>query len=296
MTTLRDNTSKSGTASFAEDWRSTPFFPLFVPANRPERFEKAVRAGCGAIIADLEDAVADDEKQTAREMLVRALQSTLFPIPVIVRINGIESDHFEQDIQALADLPVATVMLPKAEDGPHLETLRQQLKSDTGLIGLVETPKGIAEARVLALQCDRLAFGSIDFASSIRAEHTRDALHAARSELVLASALAGIPQPLDGVTVEVDAADTIEDDARYSASLGFGGKLLIHPAQVVPGRSGFAPAREAVEKARQMLASTGGNAGRFEGRMVDKPVILQAQRMIQIFERIEAQNAELAGD
>jgi len=227
--------------------------PLFVPADRPDRFAKAAAAGADAVILDLEDAVAPGGKDAAREALASAADVLAqLRCPLLVRINAAGTPLHDDDLRAVACLPIAGVMLPKAEDAAVIKTVAQA--SGRPVVALVESARGLAAARDLARAADRIAFGSIDFATDLGCAHVRDALLAGRSELVIASRLAGRPPPLDGVTTMYKDPAPVEDDARYAGSLGFGGKLLIHPAQIAPasrplprtwpGRCGFLrPAR-----------------------------------------------------
>jgi citrate lyase subunit beta / citryl-CoA lyase len=249
--------------------------PLFVPASRPERFEKAARSGADAIILDLEDAVAPEAKAEARA----ALASGFTDMPVLVRINGEGTPWHEDDIVAVAAQPFAAMIVPKAELGGALaETVRE---SAIPIVPLIETARGLAQAREIAALpgIARLVFGSIDFSADLGCAHTRDALLAARSELVLASRLAGLPAPVDGVTTVIDDADVIGSDARYGLELGFGGKLAIHPRQVEAIRAGFAPQPAEIEWARKVLAS-GDGAVAVDGAMVDEPVRMRARSII----------------
>ena len=124
-----------------------------------------------------------------------------------------------------------------------------------------------------------LAFGSIDFCADLGCAHTRAALSAARCEIVLASRLAGIGAPLDGVTTAIDDAAAIESDARHARELGFGGKLLIHPRQVAPALAGLMPDAAEIEWARRVVAAADG-ASRVDGAMVDAPVRLRAEAIL----------------
>ncbi len=256
-----------------------PFLPLFVPGNRPDRFAKAALAGADAIIIDLEDAVAAGAKQVARAALVAGLQAPL-PCPVWIRINAVDTADHAADLAALAGLGFAGVMLPKAETAADIAVLRGKLPAGCVVIALIESAAGLAASRPIAAAADRIAFGSIDYAGSIGASHRREALLAARSELVLVAALAGKPAPIDGVTTAVSDAALIEDDAAYGAMLGFGGKLLIHPKQIAPAVRGFAPGADDVAEARRLIGAVGANAAQFEGRMVDLPVLNAARRLI----------------
>lgn len=251
------------------------FAPLFVPANRPERFAKAAASGADAIILDLEDAVARDAKDAARA----ALSASFTSLPVLVRINAVGTPWFSQDIAAIAALPaVAGVMLPKAE-ATSIATLAGQ--TDRAVVALIESARGLADARIVAAHpaVTRLAFGSIDYAADIGSAHTRETLLFARCEIVLASRLAGLVAPLDGVTTVIDDAGVTEAEARYARDLGFGGKLCIHPKQIAPTLAGFAPTEAEIAWARKVIAS-GDGAANVDGAMIDEPVRIRARRIL----------------
>lgn len=254
--------------------------PLFIPATRPDRVAKAVAAGAQALILDLEDAIAPADKPAARAALSEAVAQAPAGLPLIVRINAETSPEHSDDLAAVAALPLRAVMLPKSETPEQLARVRKQ--GGHPVIALVETARGLAAAPALAEACARLAFGSIDFAADLGMAHERAALDPARFALVMASRLAGIAPPLDGVSVTLKEPDPIESDARHAAALGFGGKLLIHPAQIAPAARGFAPSQERIDWARRILAALGTEGGVtvVDGTMVDAPVIKQAQQIL----------------
>lgn len=249
--------------------------PLFVPANRPERFEKAADAGVDAVILDLEDAVAADAKDAARA----ALRSGFASVPVLVRVNGLGTPWHAADLAALAGHDFSGVMVPKAEASEAFTSLCRA--SPVPVIALVESARGLADARRIAGTANvaRIAFGSIDFCADLGCAHIREALLAARSELVLASRLAGLVAPVDGVTTSIEDASAIAADARHARDLGFGGKLAIHPRQLAPIRAGFAPDEAEVVWARKVLAS-GDGAAAVDGAMVDEPVRIRARAIL----------------
>jgi citrate lyase subunit beta/citryl-CoA lyase len=255
----------------------TAVTPLFVPGNRPERFAKAAAAGADAVIIDLEDAVAPEEKEAARRA---AAGVALEGIEVLVRINAAGTPWHAEDLAALASARIAGIILPKAEDPATLAAIRAALGDGRAVIALVESARGIAAARELARGAARLAFGSIDFAADLGCAHTRNALLIARLELVLASRLAGIAAPIDGVTATINDDTLTEADARHAAELGFGGKLCIHPRQVAPALRGFAPDAEEVEWARKVIAAGGEGAVAVGGMMIDAPVRIRAERIL----------------
>lgn len=255
--------------------------PLFVPADRPERFAKAFAAGADAVLIDLEDAVPPEGKAPARAALAAARDAiAAAPCPVLVRVNAAGTPWHAGDLAVAAALPLAGIVLPKAESAAAVTAAARA--SGCAVVALVESAAGLAAARDTARAAARLAFGSIDFAADLGCAHTREALLAARAELVLASRLAGLAGPLDGVTAAYGDAAAVADDARHAARLGFAGKLLIHPAQVAPARAGFAPgAEERAWAERVLAASPQGGAVAVDVAMVDAPVRLRAEAIMR---------------
>ncbi|TLH50089.1 CoA ester lyase [Mycolicibacterium aubagnense] len=257
---------------------------LFVPGDRPERFTKA--AGCGAdqIILDLEDAVAPALKALARRHVRDWLAGGGAGI---VRVNGFDTRWCTDDLAMVAEYG-CPVMLPKAD----AETLRS-LALDVPVIALIETARGVLGAagvcRVPGVV--RVAFGSIDLSAEIGTPpDDYVALNTARSALVLASAAAGLPAPIDGVTVDVRDTAAVRKDAVAAARLGFGGKLCVHPNQVSVVNEGFSPSDAQVAHARAVVAAAGaGGAGLLDGKMVDRPVLEHARRLLSRAERVASE-------
>ncbi len=251
---------------------STALTWLFVPGDRPERFGKAAAAGADEVVLDLEDAVAAPDKDAARSHVARWL-----------RTGGrgwvrIDSDA---DLAAIADAPgLAGVMVPKAEDPARLGAIAARLPADAGLVALVETALGLHRVDELVRVADRIAFGAIDFALDIDAHEADDTLLYARSRLVLASRVAGLPAPVDGVSAETRDPAAVLAAARRSRGLGFGGKLCIHPSQLAPVAEAFAPTAEEIDWARRVLAAAAGaGAVSVDGMMIDRPVLARAGRI-----------------
>ncbi|GGG41719.1 HpcH/HpaI aldolase/citrate lyase family protein [Chelatococcus composti] len=252
--------------------------PLFVPADRPERFAKAAASGAGAIIVDLEDAVAPDAKAGARANLGHL---PVDACPVLVRINSRASGWFEDDLAAVAASAAHGVVLPKAEEAADIAALRA-LGEARAIVPLIETARGLAQlSSVLAAPgVTAAAFGSLDLALDLGCEHTWEALLMARSELVLRSRLVGLPAPVDGVTTALDE-ESAAADARRAAALGFGGKLAIHPRQVAPIQAAFRPSEADIVWARRVIAATRtGAAVRLDGAMIDAPLVARARRIL----------------
>lgn len=253
---------------------------LFVPGDRPERFDKACAAGADAVIVDLEDAVAPARKTAARASVAAWLSPAQ---PVLLRINSADSEWFAQDLE-LCTLPgVAGVVLPKSEQLADLQRLAA-IRAGLAVLPLIETAQGFDHARQLASVpgVQRLLFGSIDFQLDLGIEDDDEALLYFRSQLVLASRLAGIQAPVDGVTTALDNPEQLRADTLRARRLGFAGKLCIHPAQVAAVNLHFSPSSDEQAWARRVLAAAEaaqGAAVALDGKMIDRPVILRAQRI-----------------
>lgn len=257
---------------------------LFVPGNRPERFEKAWNSGADVVILDLEDAVPCEQKQMALESVISWLSPDH---PVYVRVNGPETEWFSRDIAYLLKPGVAGVVLPKVEDKGQIVQLVERLPEHLPVIPAIETALGVWNVMDIAKgpQVSRIAFGSVDFQLDTGIRGEGDALLYTRSKLVLASRIAGILPPVDGVTTALDDMALLQSDVHRARDLGFGGKLCIHPKQIADVNKGFMPTEQEVTWARAILIAIkemGEGAIRLNGQLVDRPVIDRAKKMVEL--------------
>lgn len=259
---------------------------LFVPASRPDRYERALASGADAVIIDLEDAVAPADKAAARDSLRQWLQARRGDASgVVLRINALGTPWHGEDF-ALCALPaVASVMLPKAERADAMNAVAA-LRPALHVIALIESALGVANARALAALpvVQRLAFGNLDLALDLGLRgHGEDDLAPYRAEVVMASRLAGLPAPIDGVTAAIDDDERLRTDLQRARRLGFGAKLCIHPRQVPVVHLGLAPGEAELEWARRVVQAAGsaeGAAVAIDGTMVDTPVLLRARAIL----------------
>ncbi|MFG1780477.1 HpcH/HpaI aldolase/citrate lyase family protein [Micromonospora sp. NPDC049048] len=255
---------------------------LFVPGTQEPRFAKAHSAGASQVIVDWEDAVDPRDKDGARETTARWLASSP---PTWVRVNAASTEWYESDVAALERLDgLAGVVVPKAEDPGVLQHVGDRLARP--VMALVESARGLDRARELARTpaVVAIAFGSLDFAHDLHCAPTDRALLAARSELVLASRLGDLVPPIDGVTANVQDPQAAAADARLARELGFGGKLCIHPRQIAPVRTAFAPSESELSWARAVLAAAADTRGAVlgpDGEMIDRPVIERAHAILE---------------
>jgi citrate lyase subunit beta / citryl-CoA lyase len=259
-----------------------PIAPLFVPASRPERFEKAAASGADAIIIDLEDAVDPHGKDAARTAIQRHCIDTL---PVYIRVNAAGTPWHADDVEALKDVPLAGIVLPKAESADSVTQLRRKFGREIPVLPLIESACGM-EARQAVLSAPGVfcaIFGSLDYGLDMGCLPDWEPLLPARMSLVQTSRSLGLAAPIDGVTTDIRNLSMVAADAGKARDHGFGGKLAIHPAQVGPILNAFEPGEEQVAWAGRVIEAvrSGGAVCIVDGAMVDAPVIKKAQQILQ---------------
>lgn len=261
---------------------------LFVPGDRPERFIKALASAADAVVVDLEDAVAPQAKQAAREALARLLARGSDLERIVIRTNDEATPWFEDDLGVLREGGARTVMLPKAERLSTIERVRSACPG-IAVLPLVESARGVLAAEALAGGDGvmRLAFGTVDYALDMDLQGELAAtvgLDAAAARLALASRAAGLLPPVAGVTVAIDDDAQLRADMERARAHGFAAKLCIHPKQIAPLHALLAPSAEELAWAQRVLAAAeaaGAAAVQLDGRMVDRPVIERARRLVQ---------------
>jgi citrate lyase subunit beta/citryl-CoA lyase len=261
---------------------------LFVPGNRPERFDKALASGADAVVLDLEDAVATRAKGEARDAISRWATAATQPERdrVLVRIDDSAADAFADDLRLLRDAKLSSAMLPKADSADPIRRLTETVPG-ARVLALIESANGIAKAHAVASNpaVVRLAFGTLDFALDLDLDITdsNEALTYAASRLVLASRIAGLDQPVAGVTPQINDEDRLLSDWTWARRHGFGAKLCIHPRQIATVHRALSPSPQELEWASRVLAADAASPGaaQLDGRMIDRPVVLKAQRTLQ---------------
>lgn len=263
---------------------------LFVPASRPDRYEKALASAADAVIIDLEDAVPTAEKETALEALIAALNNGLSR-PIHIRINAADSAWFERDLEALAGLSanarasLVGIIVPKAESPSDLMRVRAAQGEDGGeLIALIESAVGVAAVRDLAAVegMTRFAVGAADLSFDLDVEIRSSTIDWVYASLVVESRLAGLVGPLASPPFEIKDLDLVKQEAVRLRGLGATAQLCIHPTQLAPIHEGFAPSEESRIWAQNVIdaAQQTDGAAQVDGQMIDKPVRERAERIL----------------
>ncbi len=274
---------------------------LYVPGDSARKIEKAVALEADAIILDLEDGVAMNQKQAARATIAHALATLDFGARErIVRVNAMQSGLVEEELHATVEAHPDAYLLPKVEDAQTLQLLDHLLEQAEArhgwprrsirLLAMIETALGIMNLRAICTATPRLnalVFGAEDYVASTGALRTRAGWETfyARSALVAAAGAYGL-DAIDGVFVDYLDSAGLEADSAAARGLGFGGRTVIHPAQVAVANAAFTPTPAEVAQAQQLVESfaqhqrEGKGAFTFAGKMVDMPVLRSAQRIL----------------
>lgn len=283
---------------------------LFAPGNHPRRVEKAFTLDADAVILDLEDACPVEEKVATRNKVVAACQSPRTGLAYI-RVNATSTEYGYGDIVAVAQTGVDGIVLPKVETADEIKAvdwLMANLERERGLaagtvdvIPIIETAKGMANIRAIAAagtRVRRIAFGAGDFTLDMNMEWSRTEaeLLPYRSECVLASRAAEVEPPIDTVWTDLMDPNGFANSARHIRSLGFQGKLCIHPEQVPIVNAILSPAAEQIDWSRKVVeafkaAEAAGSASiQLEGKFIDYPIFHRARRVLESAQRIAARS------
>lgn len=263
---------------------------LFVPGDQEKRVGKALASDADAVIFDLEDGVAPDAKETARETLreVAGTPDALRSKLRLLRVNGGDSPFFAGDLALAAELGCDGVMLPKCEGRADLERARAHLPETVALVPLIESAAGVVRLAEIAKgdgYLPRVAFGSVDFALDLGVEWTPEGAERrlALERLALESRALGWLPPLGAVYPDVRDEAAFKREAEAEKRLGFFGKMVIHPAQIGWLREVYRVSPEQLAWSRKVVEAyeaAESGAVLLEGKLIDRPVYLRARRVL----------------
>lgn len=274
---------------------------LYVPGNNPSMIIDAALYKSDALMFDLEDAISVNEKDAARNLVFHGLTHLEFaPETTVVRINGLDTPYGEADIQRMVEAGVWAIRLPKTESAQdvidveariaHWEARCGRTVGITRMMAAIESPRGIMNAVEIACASQRLigiAIGAEDYVTNLRTERTPGGteLLFARCQLLNAARTAGIAA-LDTVYSDVNNEEGFRAEVAHIKSLGFDGKSVINPKQIPIVHEMYAPTAQEIEKAKKVIRgireaeAAGSGVIAVDGKMVDKPIVERAQRVL----------------
>jgi len=268
---------------------------LFVPADRPERFAKAAASGADALILDLEDSVSPEKKDVGRTAIAEWLASDRAGVTTFVRVNPLDGDLTDADLAAVLPGRPDGLLLPKAEGAKSVEALVGKL-GGAGIPVIpitTETPAAIFQLGSYGAVTPHLAgltWGAEDLPAAIGAATSREAdgSYTAPYELVRSLTLFGAhaagTQAIETVFPRIDVPEALAAYVARARRDGFTGMMAIHPAQVATINAGFTPTEAEVAHARAVIDAFAANPGvgalKLDGKMIDRPHLVQAQRII----------------
>ena len=275
---------------------------MFVPGNNPGMMHDAFIYGPDSIMLDLEDSVTMAEKDAARLLVYNALKTIDYgQTEMVVRVNPLSTPYGRKDVEAVVKAGVDVIRMPKtetAEEIVELEAEIEKVERELGCVGrtqimaAIESALGVVNAYAIATASKRMmgiALGAEDYCANLKTQRTPEGseLLLARETIVVAARAAGI-DALDTVYSNLNDMETFRREVETIKKLGFDGKSIINPRQIEIVNEVFAPTQKEIDKARTILAAIkeaeekGSGVIAVNGKMVDRPVVLRAQRTIDL--------------
>ena len=272
---------------------------LYMPGINQKAMDKALNLDCDAVVLDLEDAVEVSKKEDSRQLVIRQIENNDYgPRVVVVRVNDLGTKWGEQDVAAVANLPIQAILVPKVSeirDISRLVDLLNRLGSELPIWIMVETPLAIININELARQprVTALVMGTSDLVVDLCAEHLeeRQNISYALQRSIIAARAFG-KKILDGVHLDFRDLDSLRNVCRLGKSMGFDGKTLIHPDQIPVANDAFSPSEAELDKAKRVIdawrsaQTRGSGVVEVDGTLVESLHVEEAKRLISFFSEI----------
>lgn len=275
---------------------------MFVPGNNPGMMADAHIYGPDSIMLDLEDSVSMMEKDTARLLVYNALKTIDYgDTEMVVRINPLNTPYGKKDIEAVVKAGVHVVRMPKTETADEVREVEAEIEKvereigaegRTRIMAAIESALGVVNAYDIAISSPRMmgiALGAEDYCANLKTQRSKegDELRLARETIVVAARAAGI-DALDTVFSNLNDMETFRREVEYIKTLGFDGKSIINPRQIEVVNEVFTPTEKDIEKAKAIVAAIkeaekkGLGVIALNGKMIDRPVVIRAERTITL--------------
>lgn len=276
---------------------------MFVPGNNPAMVKDAGIYGADSIMFDLEDAVSIAEKDAARDLVYEALQTQDYgDAELVVRVNGQDTPYYANDVRAMVKAGIDVVRLPKAEDAEMVKKLDADItaaekefgreEGSTMLMAAIESAKGVINAYQIASASDRMmgiALSAEDYTTDMKTHRYPDGaeLEFARNMVLHAARAAGVAA-FDTVFTNMNDTEGFYRETEYIHQLGFDGKSLVNPRQIPMVNKVYEPTKKEIENAKNVENAIkeaklkGSGVISMNGQMVDRPVVLRAERVMRL--------------
>ena len=276
---------------------------MFVPGNNPAMVKDAGTYGADSIMFDLEDAVSMAEKDAARDLVYEALQTQDYgDAELVVRVNGQDTPYYANDVRAMVNAGIDVVRLPKAEDAEMVKKLDADItaaekefgreEGSTMLMAAIESAKGVINAYQIASASDRMmgiALSAEDYTTDMKTHRYPDGaeLEFARNMVLHAARAAGVAA-FDTVFTNMNDTEGFYRETEYIHQLGFDGKSLVNPRQIPMVNKVYEPTKKEIENAKNVENAIkeaelkGSGVISMNGQMVDRPVVLRAERVMRL--------------
>lgn len=276
---------------------------MFVPGNNPAMVKDAGIYGADSIMFDLEDSVSMAEKDAARVLVYEALQTQDYgDAELVVRVNGQDTPYYENDVKAMVKAGIDIIRLPKAESPEMVQQLEADIiaaekqfglpEGSTGLMAAIESAKGVMNAYPIASASKRMmgiALSAEDYTTDMKTHRYPDGaeLEFARNMVLHAARAAGVAA-FDTVFTNMDDTEGFYRETEYIHQLGFDGKSLVNPRQIPMVNKVYEPTEKEIRNAKNVINAIeearlkGSGVISMNGQMVDRPVVLRAQRVMRI--------------
>ena len=275
---------------------------MFVPGNNPGMMADAHIYGPDSIMLDLEDSVSMMEKDTARLLVYNALKTIDYgDTEMVVRINPLNTPYGKKDSEAVVKAGVHVVRMPKTETADEVREVEAEIEKvereigaegRTRIMAAIESALGVVNAYDIAISSPRMmgiALGAEDYCANLKTQRSKegDELRLARETIVVAARAAGI-DALDTVFSNLNDMETFRREVEYIKTLGFDGKSIINPRQIEVVNEVFTPTEKDIEKAKAIVAAIkeaekkGSGVIALNGKMIDRPVVIRAERTITL--------------
>lgn len=275
---------------------------MFVPGNNPGMMADAHIYGPDSIMLDLEDSVSMMEKDTARLLVYNALKTVDYgDTEMVVRINPLSTPYGKKDIEAVVKAGVHVIRMPKTETADEVREVEAEIEKvereigalgRTKIMAAIESALGVVNAYDIATSSKRMmgiALGAEDYCANLKTQRSKDGdeLRLARETIVVAARAAGI-DALDTVYSNLNDMETFRREVEYIKTLGFDGKSIINPRQIEVVNEVFTPSEKDIQKAKAIVAAIkeaekkGSGVISLNGKMIDRPVVIRAERTIAL--------------